>query len=78
MGRLAASYGRRSFASWQGYAMNYFSSEKFSGSTTREERRCRCDAQPKLVFKMMDPRRGLTVRMFECNCGNRTWTEDSE
>ena len=67
------------FASWEGYAMNYFSSEKFSGSTTtREERRCGCNAQPKLVYKMMDPRRGLTVRMFECNCGNKTWTEDSE
>ena len=52
--------------------MNCFSSEMFSGSTTREERRCKCDALPKLVHKKMDPRRGLIVRMFECNCGNKT------
>ena len=58
--------------------MNYFSGEAFSGTKMREERRCRCDALPKLVYKMMDPQRGITVRMFECNCGNKIWTEDRE
>jgi len=56
--------------------MNYFSGEKFLGSKTREEQRCKCGAQPKLVHKTMDPKRGLTVRMFECLCGERMWTED--
>ena len=56
--------------------MNYFSGEKFLGSKTREEQRCKCGAQPKLVHKMMDPKRGLTCRMFECLCGERMWTED--
>jgi hypothetical protein len=58
--------------------VNYFSSDRFSGSKTREEWRCDCGAQPKLVHKMMDSLRGLTVRMFECQCGERTWTEDKE
>jgi len=58
--------------------MNYFSGDKFEGSRTREERRCKCGAQPRLAHKMMDPRRGLTIRVFECQCGDRTWTEDSE
>jgi hypothetical protein len=58
--------------------MNYFSSEKFEGTETREERRCRCGAQPKLSHRMLDSRRGLTIRMFKCTCGERTWTEDRE
>jgi hypothetical protein len=58
--------------------MNYFSSDKLSGSKTREERWCKCGAQPALKHTMMDPRRGFTVRVFECRCGERTWTEDKE
>jgi hypothetical protein len=65
--------------------MNYFSSDKFSGRKnkfsgrkTREDWPCRCGAQPTLVRKMMDPARGLTVRMFMCQCGERSWTEDKE
>ena len=58
--------------------MNYFSSDKFSGAKTREERRCSCGAQPKLKHTMMNSTCGLTVRVFECQCGSRTWTEDKE
>lgn len=58
--------------------MNYFSSDKFSGSKTREERRCKCGAQPRMVHAMLDSLRGLTVRTFECQCGERSWTEDRE
>jgi hypothetical protein len=58
--------------------MNYFSSDKFLGSKTREERRCKCGAHPTLAHRMMDPTRGITVRMFECQCGERSWTEDKE
>ncbi|MBR0882457.1 hypothetical protein ABIF65_004150 [Bradyrhizobium japonicum] len=58
--------------------MNFFSSDKFSGPETREDRRCRCGAQPRLARTMMDPVHGLTVRMFECQCGERSWTEDKE
>jgi hypothetical protein len=55
--------------------MNHFSSDRFSGIKTVEERRCRCGAQFKLARTMMDSTRGLTVRMFECNCGERSWSE---
>jgi hypothetical protein len=58
--------------------MNYFSSEKFKGAKAHEDRRCKCGAQPKLCHKMMDPARELTVRVFECKCGERTSTEDSD
>ena len=58
--------------------MNYFSKDKFTGLKTREDARCKCGAQPKLAYKMMDPTRGVTVRMFRCVCGDRSWTEDSE
>ena len=58
--------------------MNYFSSDTFSGPKTREYLRCRCGAQPKLVRKMLDPQRGATVRMFECQCGERSWVESRE
>ena len=58
--------------------MNYFSSETLSGLKTREDARCKCGAKPKLAHRMMDPTRGLTVRMFRCECGERSWTEDRE
>ena len=54
--------------------MNYFSNDKFTGLKTREDAR----SQPKLAYKMMDPTRGVTVRMIRCVCGDRSWTEDSE
>jgi hypothetical protein len=58
--------------------MKYFSSEAFTGPKTQEDRRCRCGAQPKVVRKMMDPTRGVMVRMFECQCGERSWTEHKD
>jgi hypothetical protein len=43
---------------------------------TREDRRCtKCDAEPRLIHRMLDPRTGKTIRMFECKCGTRTWDE---
>jgi hypothetical protein len=59
--------------------MNFFSSSvKFRGEKTIEDGQCPCGAQPKLVRKLLDPRRGLTVRIFECQCGERGWTEDKQ
>ena len=56
--------------------MNFFSSDKPSGKETREDRRCqRCDAQPRLVRQILDPRTGRSIRMFECKCGERTWSD---
>jgi len=58
--------------------MNYFSSKKFAGPETHEERRCKCGALPQLAYQMLDSGRGLTIRMFKCQCGERAWTEDKE
>lgn len=55
--------------------MNLASNESYTASKTVEQAQCKCGAQPKIFRKIMDPRTGTTVRMFECECGQRTWTE---
>ena len=57
--------------------MSFLSSE-FSAPKTLDKPQCKCGAQPRIVRKMMDPRTGMTVRMFECQCGERNWTEAKE
>jgi hypothetical protein len=60
----------------RGRDMNFYNGGKLAGKETREDLRCiKCDAQPLLVLKMLDPRSGNTIRMFECKCGQRTWCE---
>jgi hypothetical protein len=58
--------------------MNLVSSATYSDSKAREQPACKCGAQPIIVRKMMDPKTGKTVRMFECQCGARSWTEAKE
>lgn len=61
------------------HRMNYLSKTYLTGRKTIEDRRCsRCDAQPKLVSRMLDPKTGHTVRMFRCQCGEQTWASDPE
>jgi hypothetical protein len=56
--------------------MNFFSGGKLFGKETREGQRCaKCDAEPGLMHKMLEPRTGKTMRIFECKCGTRTWDE---
>jgi len=56
--------------------VNYFSGDKLTGKETREDGQCaKCGAQPSLVRRILDPRFGKTIRMFECKCGTRTWSE---
>jgi len=56
--------------------MNFFSIDKFSGQKTHEVSRCiECDAEPRLVHNILEPRTGRTIRMFECKCGAHTWSE---
>jgi hypothetical protein len=57
--------------------MSFFSSE-FSAPKTLDKPQCKCGAQPRVARKMMDPRTGMTVRVFECQCGERNWTEAKE
>jgi len=59
--------------------MNYFSSTQFTDPAPQHPvSLCKCGAQPRLVGKMLDTRHGRTVRMFECECGARSWTEHKE
>jgi hypothetical protein len=58
--------------------MNLVSSDTYSGPKPREQPACKCGAQPMIVRKMMDSKTGKTVRMFECQCGTRSWTEAKE
>jgi hypothetical protein len=58
--------------------MDFINSHTYSGSKVPEVLPCKCGAQPMIVRKMMDPKTGKTVRMFECQCGARSWTEAKE
>jgi hypothetical protein len=35
-----------------------------------------CGEQPKLTTSMMDPSKGRVLHVFDCNCGNKTWTSE--
>ena len=35
----------------------------------------RCGDVPYLVRTMLEPTTGKTIRMFECLCGQRSWSE---
>jgi hypothetical protein len=50
--------------------MNYFSGDKFQGRKTREDRRCKCGAQPDLVHKMMDQSAGSLSGCLSANAAN--------
>lgn len=60
-------------------AMNFSSTETIVEPETTGHRRCdRCGALPRLIGKLLDTRRGCTVSIFECVCGERIWAEDRE
>src|SRR6266850_2348555 len=51
--------------------MNFFSARKLIGEETKEELKCiRCGDRPNIVQVMLDPRRGKTLRMYECRWGD--------
>ena len=53
-----------------------FSAKTISAKDVVGVRCPKCVAQPKLIGRMLDPRSGHTVRVFECECGEQTWTDD--
>jgi hypothetical protein len=36
----------------------------------------RCRGVPPVLRTMLDPKSGKTIRMFECSCGERSWSEE--
>jgi hypothetical protein len=56
-----------------------FKNEVFSSYQPNPTRPChQCGRKPVLAVKMLNPQSGRTVRMFKCQCGEQTWTEDKE
>jgi hypothetical protein len=51
----------------------------FSGFEPNPAPACsHCGEKPKLLRKMLNPQNGRTTRMFKCDCGEQTWSEDKE
>jgi len=56
-----------------------FKNEVFRSYQPHTIRLCgTCGEKPALVRSMLDSLSGRTVRMFKCQCGEKTWTEDKE
>jgi len=34
----------------------------------------KCGKEPKLIGAILDSAKGRNIRMYECQCGDRTWT----
>jgi hypothetical protein len=58
---------------------NEFKNEVFSSFEPNPVRPCsHCGEKPELLRTMLNLQNGLTVRMFECRCGEQRWTEGKE
>ena len=56
-----------------------FKNEVFRSYQPHTIRLCgTCGEKPALVRSMLDSLSGRTVRMFKCQCGEKTWTEDKD
>jgi hypothetical protein len=54
-----------------------FKNEVFTGFDPNPILLCSsCGDKPALVRSMLDPAKGVTFRMFKCQCGEQTWSED--
>jgi len=54
-----------------------FSAKTLSAKEVIEVRCRKCGGQPKLIQRMLDARRDHTLRIFKCECGEQTWTDDA-
>ena len=56
---------------------NEFKNEVFSSYEPNPVRACiSCDKKPAFVRTMLNSHNGRTVRMFKCECGEQSWTEE--
>jgi hypothetical protein len=56
---------------------NEFKNEVFSSYDSNPIRACSyCDKKPVLGRTMLNSQSGCTVRMFKCECGEQTWSEE--
>jgi hypothetical protein len=57
-------------------AMELFRAEKIASVEDQSRKRCRfCERRLALVRTIVEPESGVVVHMFECRCGERTWSE---
>ena len=56
-----------------------FKNEVFSSFDPNPVRACGiCGKKPSMLRTMLNPVNGRTVRMFKCECGEQTWSEDKQ
>jgi hypothetical protein len=36
-----------------------------------------CAAFPKLLHTVLDPRHGKTIHLYQCDCGERMWNDET-
>ena len=63
---------------WMGAVMELFRAEKFGDLESNDDslRECRfCDNKLRLIRAVYYPETEETIRVFECDCGERTWDE---
>ena len=54
-----------------------FKNEVFSSYRPHSIRLCdQCGKKLAVALTMLNPKNGRTLRMFECGCGDRTWSEE--
>ena len=51
---------------------------RISGGEAPEPRCNQCNAQPKLVHRMLDPLKRAYAPHVKCPCGEQVWTTDLE
>ena len=60
--------------------MEAFRVEKIAESVhvaaTSSTTKCRCGGALELVRKMLEAESGRVINMYQCECGDRTWSED--
>ena len=55
-----------------------FKNEVFKGYQPNPIMVCQCGKKPALALSMLSPKNGRTVRMYKCECGEQTWSEDKK
>lgn len=56
---------------------NEFKNEVFTAFEPNPIQMCgHCGEKTSPVLTMLNPLNGRTVRMFKCECGEQTWSED--
>jgi hypothetical protein len=56
--------------------MSIFSAETIAKVAAAPIKLCGCGLKPKLVKTLMNSQHGRTIRLFRCDCGEQSWSED--